>query len=461
MGRAGAPGRGGLADGGGMIQELVGQMGGLAWTVVAFIVALSIIVGVHEYGHYIVGRWSGIRAEVFSLGFGPRLLARRDRRGTVWQVAAIPLGGYVRFLGDADAASVTRDGSVDPARARQTLGGAPLWARFATVAAGPVFNFILAMVVFAGVIAWQGIATDRVVVGEIAPAPPGIVNELRPGDEVLAVGGQPVNGWATLFRLAETLPAARQQQWTVLRQGAEITVTAPDVAPARISGVGPRSSASAVDLRAGDVILAVEGRPVTRFTDLRPAVEAAEGRPVTLRVWREGEGEADFVLVPREQDLPSAGGGFEKRWLIGVTGGDGYIHPATRTPGPFEALSMGAQQTWDVVWGSLTGLVAMVTGQIGRCNLSGAISIAEVAGDAASSGAGNFFWLVAVLSAGIGFLNLLPIPVLDGGHLAFYTWEAVAGRPPSARAMDILTRIGMALVLMLMFFGLSNDILCR
>ena len=107
MGCAGAAGRGGLADGSGMIQELVGQMGGLAWTVVAFIVALSIIVGVHEYGHYIVGRWSGIRAEVFSLGFGPRLLARRDRRGTLWQVAAIPLGGYVRFLGDADAASVT------------------------------------------------------------------------------------------------------------------------------------------------------------------------------------------------------------------------------------------------------------------------------------------------------------------------------------------------------------------
>lgn len=444
-----------------MIGEIVAQMGGLAWTVVSFIVALSIIVGVHEYGHYIVGRWSGIRAEVFSLGFGPRLIARRDRRGTVWQVAAIPLGGYVRFLGDADAASATRDGSVDPRLARQTLGGAPLWARFATVAAGPVFNFILAAAVFAGVIAWQGIATDRVVVGEIAPAPPGIVNELKPGDVVLAVGGQPVNDWGSMFRLAETLPPAQQQQWTVRRAGAETTVTAPDVAPPRVSGVGPRSAASAVDLQPGDVILAVEGRPITRFTDLRPMVEAAEGRPVTLRVWREGAGEADFVLVPREQDLPLATGGFEKRWLIGVTGGEGYIKPATRTPNPAEALWIGVRQTWDVIWSSLTGLVAMVTGQIGRCNLSGAISIAEVAGDAASSGAGNFFWLVAVLSAGIGFLNLLPIPVLDGGHLAFYSWEAVAGRPPSPRAMDILTRIGMALVLALMFFGLSNDILCR
>ncbi|QJD15899.1 RIP metalloprotease RseP [Paracoccus sanguinis] len=443
-----------------MIADLVAQTGGLAWTVVAFIVALSIIVGVHEYGHYIVGRWSGIRAEVFSLGFGPRVAAWRDRRGTVWQIAAIPLGGYVRFLGDENAASAGPGQAVDPALARQTLGGAPLWARFATVAAGPVFNFVLAALVFAGVIAWQGIATDRVVVGSLAPAPPGIVNELRPGDEVLAVGGQPVADWGALFRLTETLPPAAAQDWRVRREGAEITVRAPDPAPPRISGVAPRSAASAADLRPGDVVMAVEGRPISRFTELRPAVEAADGRPVTLRVWREGAGETDFVLVPRRQDLPTATG-FENRWLIGVTGGEGYLRPATRTPGPVEALGMGAKQTWDVIWGSVTGIAAMISGQIGRCNLSGAISIAEVAGDAASAGAGNFFWLIAVLSAGIGFLNLLPIPVLDGGHLAFYTWEALAGRPPSARAMDILTRVGMALVLMLMLFGLSNDIMCR
>lgn len=443
-----------------MIAELIGQMGGLVWTILSFVVALSIIVGVHEYGHYIVGRWSGIRAEVFSLGFGPKLISRRDRRGTVWQVAAIPLGGYVRFLGDENAASAGPGHPVDPAVARQTLAGAPLWARFATVAAGPVFNFILAALVFAGVIAWQGIATDRVTVGSVAPTPPGIVNELRAGDEVLAVGGQPVADWPALFRLTETLPAAPQQQWTVRRDGAEMTVTGPDPAPPRISGVAPRSAASAADLRADDFILAVEGQPITRFTDLRPAVEAAEGRAVTLRVWREGMGEHDFVLIPREQDLPTATG-FEKRWLIGVSGGQGAFRPATSAPGPVEALWMGARQTWDVIWSSVTGIVAMVTGQIGRCNLSGAISIAEVAGDAASSGAGNFVWLIAVLSAGIGFLNLLPIPVLDGGHLAMFTYEAIAGRPPSDRVAGWLSRVGLALVLTLMIFGLSNDLTCR
>lgn len=443
-----------------MIGEMIAQMGGLAWTAASFIVALSIIVGVHEYGHYMVARWSGIRAEVFSLGFGPRLWSRRDRRGTVWQIAAIPLGGYVRFLGDDNAASAGPGRAVDPALARQTLEGAPLWARAATVAAGPVFNFVLAALVFAGVVLWQGIATDRVEIGEIAPSPPAVVNELRPGDQVLAVDGRPVESWGALFRLAETLPAATGHDWRVRRDGTELTVRAPDPAPPRITGVAPRSAASAAGLRGGDVILAVEGRPITRFTELRPAVEAAAGRPVALRIWREGDGERDVTLTPRQQDLPTADG-FERRWLIGVTGGEGYLRPATRTPGPIEALRIGAGQTWDVVWGSLTGIWAMLTGQIGRCNLSGAISIAEVAGEAASAGAGNFFWLIGVLSAGIGLLNLLPIPVLDGGHLAFFAWEAVAGRPPSERVQGILTRIGMALVLTLMLFGLSNDILCR
>ncbi|WP_112874544.1 RIP metalloprotease RseP [Paracoccus endophyticus] len=443
-----------------MIQDIIAASGGLAWTLLAFVIALSIIVGVHEYGHYIVARWCGIRSEVFSLGFGPRLWSRRDRRGTLWQVAAIPLGGYVRFLGDENAASAGPGQRVDPQLARQTLGGAPLWARFATVAAGPAFNFVLAIAVFAGVVLWQGVATDRVVVGELAPAPPGVVNELRPGDEVLAVGGRPVADWGALFRLAPTLPAAPVQDWTVRREGAERVVRGPDPMPPRISGVAPRSPAAAVDLRAGDVILAIDGRPVTRFDELRPAVEAAAGRPVVLRVWREGAGEADYALAAREQDLP-VDGGYEKRLLIGVTGGDGYILPATRRPGMIEALGAGVRQTWEVVWGSLSGLVAMVTGQIGRCNLSGAISIAEVAGQAASTGTGNFLWLIGVLSAGIGFLNLLPIPVLDGGHLAFYTWEALTGRPPSDAALRVLTTLGMAFVLTLMVFGLSNDILCR
>ncbi|WP_299359391.1 RIP metalloprotease RseP [uncultured Paracoccus sp.] len=439
--------------------EIISQMGGLVWTVLSFIVALSIIVGIHEYGHYIVGRWSGIRAEVFSLGFGPRLWSRRDRRGTLWQVAAVPLGGFVRFLGDADVASAGPGRPVDPALRRQTLEGAPLWARIATVSAGPVANFILATILFAGVLVWQGVAVDRLEVGEVALSPPGVVNELQAGDEILAVAGRPVAGWADVFALSETLPAAPQHDWTVRRDGAEMTVRGPDPAPARVSGVAPRSAAAAAGLQAGDVILAIDGEPVHRFADLRDRIEAAEGGPVTVRIWRPDEGEADVTLAPRRQDLP-AGDGYEQRWLIGITGGEGYLTPAVRSPGPFEALSAGLQQTWNIIAGSVSGLWAMISGQIGSCNLGGAISIAESTSHAASSGAGNFIWWIGVLSAAIGFLNILPIPVLDGGHLAFFTWEALTGRPPSERALRILTSIGMAAILSLMLFGLSNDILC-
>ena len=440
--------------------DIISQLGGVAWTIVAFVVALSIIVGVHEYGHYIVGRWSGIRAEVFSLGFGPRLWSRRDRRGTLWQVAAIPLGGYVRFLGDADAASAGPGRPVDPALRRQTLEGAPLWGRFATVAAGPLANFILSTVIFAAVIAIQGVAVDRVQVGEVAPTPPGIVNGLRAGDEILSIDGRPVPDWPALFSAGRDLPAAAAFDWTVRRDGAEVAVRGPHPAPPLIAGVAPRSAASGAGLRPGDVIRAIDGTPVFRFDELRQRVEAADGGAILLRVWRPGAGEADYTLVPKRQDLPTADG-YEKRWLIGVTGDSGYFTPATRAPGPFEALRTGIAQTWSIIFGSVSGLWAMLSGQIGSCNLGGAISIAESTGQAATTGFTSFVLWIGVLSAAIGFLNILPVPVLDGGHLAFFTWEAVTGRPPSPRALRILTSIGLAAVLSLMIFGLSNDILCR
>lgn len=434
------------------------SLGGLIWTAGAFVVALSIIVAVHEYGHYIVGRLSGIKAEVFSLGFGPRLVARRDRHGTLWQVAAIPLGGYVRFLGDADAASA---GSVpvDPERARQSLTGAPLWARFATVSAGPLFNFILSTLVFAGMAIWQGMPVDEVQVGRLHPTPPGVQMQLLPGDRVLALDGQPVADWATLGRIAQELPARPSHDWTVGRDGETLTVQGPDPLPPLVGGVAPRSPAASAGLRGGDVILAIDGRPVSRFEELREQVALAEGRPVLLTVWREGAGTADYTLAAREQDMPTATG-YERRWLIGVTGGGTWFEPATRRIGPIEALGIGAARTWDIIAASVSGLWAMVTGQIGSCNLGGAISIAETTGQAASAGGMDFIWWIAVLSAAVGFLNLLPVPVLDGGHLMFYLYEAVAGRRPSERVVGVLSAIGMAAVLSLMFFGLSNDLFC-
>lgn len=436
----------------------LGEFGGVIWNVLAFVVALSIIVAVHEYGHYIIGRLSGIKAEVFSLGFGPKLFSRRDKHGTLWQVAALPLGGYVRFLGDADAASAGSH-EVDPALRRQTLGGAPLWARFATVAAGPVFNFILSIVVFAGMALWQGMPVEETRIGRMQALPESQINELQAGDVVLGVGGVPVANWADLGKAAETLAPAPVQQWHVRRDGAELTVAGPDPFPAVVGGIAPRSAAAAAGLQAGDVIVSIDGAAVTRFVELRDKVGAAEGRPVLLQVWRPGKGIAAYSLAAREQDLPTATG-FERRWLIGVTGGS-FFEPATRATGLGEALGTGAGRTWDIITSSLTGLWATVTGQISSCNIGGAISIAETTGQAASAGGANFIWWIAVLSTAIGFLNLLPVPVLDGGHLVFFTYEAIARRPASERVMSILNVVGLALVLSLMVFGLSNDLFCR
>ncbi|SET54866.1 RIP metalloprotease RseP [Paracoccus homiensis] len=440
--------------------DLIPQFGSTIYTLASFVVALAVIVTVHEYGHYIIGRLSGIRAEVFSVGFGPRLVSRRDRRGTLWQIAALPLGGYVRFLGDANAASAGTGHRVDPALLRQTLTGAPLWARFATLLAGPVFNFILSILIFGGFALFQGLPTQQVEVGEISPAPPGIVNQLQPGDLITGIGGQKVESWADIGAAVDTLPIAPQQDWQVLRDGLEITVTGPDPMPARISGVAPRSAAADAGLMAGDVVIGIDDQPITRFTQMRDMVEAAQGNPLALQVWRPDSGVANYMLIPKEQDLPAADGGYEKRWLIGVTGGESFFAPAMRRAGPIEALWLGIGQTWQIIAGSITGLWAMITGQIGSCNLGGAISIAESTGQAASAGGASFLWWIAVLSAAIGFLNLLPIPVLDGGHLMFYAWEAVTGRPPSDRALNLLTAIGMAAVLSLMIFGLTNDLFC-
>ncbi|MDX2484172.1 MAG: RIP metalloprotease RseP [Pseudodonghicola sp.] len=448
------------------IIELIPQFGGLIYTIVAFVVALSVIVAVHEYGHYIVGRWSGIHAEVFSLGFGPVLWSRKDRRGTRWQIALLPFGGYVKFLGDADAAS-GKDGQTmaeiyrkNPDDLRHTMHGAPLWARTATVMAGPVFNFILSIVVFTGVFMVQGVARDPLTVGALHPLP-GVANELQLGDEVLSVAGSPAPSFldgASWGVFTEALPVVASLEYRIRRDGQEMTVQGPYPFPPYISHVAPRSAAMDIDLQSGDVITAVDGQPIHAFAQLKQAVEASDGRPLLLKVWRDGE-LLDFTLAPRRTDEPTADGGFATQWRIGIAG-DMAFDPATQTTGPLEAFTGGLVQTWSIIRGSLSGMWHMITGAISTCNISGPIGIAETSGAMASQGAQSFISFIAVLSTAVGLLNLFPIPALDGGHLMFYAYEAVFRKPPSDGAVRILMAIGLALILSLMVFALGNDLFC-
>ena len=439
---------------------LVPSFGGLVWTVIAFVLALSIIVAVHEYGHYIVGRWTGIHAEVFSLGFGPILFSRVDRRGTKWQIAALPFGGYVKFMGDSNAAS-GKDGEVistlSEAERRRTMHGAPLWARALTVAAGPAFNFAMALVIFAALVLVRGVATEEPVVGAV-PALPFEGQTLQAGDRILSVNGQETPDLTVLFSVAEALPPSESVRYVVERDGQEVAFDGPYPFPPLASAVNPQTAAFEAGLRQGDVIVAVDGQPMLAFSQLRDVVGASGGRDLRLSVWRDGE-IFDATLTPRRMDMPLPEGGFETRWLLGVSGSIGF-EPEVRTPGPFEAVGIAGRQTWTIATTSLSGIYHMVTGAISSCNLRGPIGIAESSGAAASLGAESFVWFIAMLSVAVGLMNLFPIPVLDGGHLVFHAYEAVTGKPPSDRALRGMMMAGLAMLLTLMVFALTNDLFC-
>lgn len=444
---------------------LIPQFGGLIYTLLAFVIALSVIVAVHEFGHYIVGRWSGIHAEVFSLGFGPVIFARQDRRGTRWQIAALPFGGYVKFLGDANAASgkdaeAMTEAAQDPAALRRTMHGAPLWARTATVAAGPAFNFAMSILVFTAIFMFRGVSSDPLAVGELHALPDSSY-ELQQGDEILAIGGvvpprfDENSDWED-FR--SQLPAAPAVEYSVRRDGQQMQVSGPYPYPPLVSSVAPRSAAMDAGLEPDDVILAVDGAPIFAFDELKSAVESSDGRVLQLRVWRDGAIE-NFALAPRRTDEPQADGGFATHWRIGVVSAMAFT-PAKEPTGPVEALWGGMVQTKTIIVSSLSGLWHMITGAISTCNISGPIGIAETSGAMASQGAQSFVWFIAVLSTAVGMLNLFPIPALDGGHLIFYVYEAVTGKPPSDTALRIMMAFGMAVILTLMVFALGNDIFC-
>lgn len=445
------------------ILGLLPQFGNVFMTLAAFVVALSVIVAVHEYGHYIVGRWSGIKADVFSLGFGPVLFSGVDRHGTRWQFAALPFGGYVKFKGDANAASAnTGDMIADmpPEERRETMQGAPLWARTATVAAGPVFNFILSILIFGLVMMANGRTAEPLIVESLKPLPVEGVT-LEPGDRIIDVADVKLPRFDdrdAFEAFSDSLPEAPLLEYRVMRDGQEITVEGPNPWPPLAEQLAPRSAAYSVDMKPGDVITAIDGTPIYAFSQLKDIVESSNGRVLQAKVWRDGE-TYDFALAPRRQDEPQEDGGFKTQWRIGISGGFAF-DAATEPLGPLAALSGGVEQTTRVVSGSLSGLYHMVTGAISSCNMSGPIGIAQVSGAMASQGLNSFVWFIAVLSAAVGLLNLMPIPILDGGHLVFYGYEAVFGKPPSERALRILMTVGLAIVLGVMVFALTNDLFC-
>ncbi|MEC9434947.1 MAG: RIP metalloprotease RseP [Pseudomonadota bacterium] len=444
---------------------VMSQVGGVAGSVASFLVVLGVVVFVHEFGHYIVARWCGIQAEVFSIGFGKEIWGWNDRRGTRWRLAVLPLGGYVKFLGDGDAASARADvkglEAMDEAARARSFPGAALWKRALAVAAGPGFNFILSIVIYTGLTLALGVGSDRPVLG-VSQAEGAETFPLRPGDEVLSVAGTPVSAWADITAAYDAASKAEPGRSSfpveLRRDGREIAVETGPAIPPLVGSVAPGSPAEAAGLQKGDWIVEAEGSPVGAFSDLQRVVFGSEGAPVALVVEGADGARRELTLTPKLNPVPSADGGIEMRPLIGVSAIP-LIAPEVVTPGVGEALENGVVRTWQVVHSSLAYVGAIIGGEADSSGLGGPIRIASLSGDAAGAGIVAFLGMIAMISTSIGMINLFPIPVLDGGHLMFYAFEAVRGRPLGDRAAEAATGVGLALVLGLMVFVTFNDLM--
>jgi len=318
----------------------------------------------------------------------------------------------------------------------------------------------MSILIFGAIMMTQGRVAEPLSIGELRPLPAqGAM--LEAGDVLIAIDGQTVPGFDDddAFNVfTGALRPAELLDYTVRRNGAQITLPGPHPLPPVITQLAPQSAAFEAGLKVGDVITAIDGDTITAFSELQGVVEGSNGRSLALTVWRGGQ-ELPFTLAPKRVDEPQPEGGFKTQWRIGIAGGLAF-EPGTERLGPVAALQGGVEQTYGVIENSISGLYHMISGAISTCNMSGPIGIAQVSGAMASQGFVSFIWFIAVLSTAVGLLNLFPIPVLDGGHLVFYAYEAITGRPPSDKALRVLMAAGLTLILSLMGFAIFNDIFC-
>lgn len=426
-----------------------------------FLIVLGVVVFVHEYGHYFAGRMVGIRAEVFSIGFGPQLMAWRDKRGMIWRVGALPLGGYVKFAGDMNPASTAADeNAVKQMSANERKGAfhtAALWRRAVTVFAGPAANFLFSIFVFACFAMISGLGVNEPVVGSVSDS--GAQHSgLEAGDRVISVNGADVESFSALLgALAESEGKAAPA--VVERGGRQIETEIFYTRPARADEIVPGGAAAGAGLKAGDVITAVDGEPVANFEALRRAVSSTGGSMITLDVQRGDEG-LIISLTPQMTEIAGPDGEMVSTPLIGVRNlAFGGIEPLRERAGPVEAVAFGADRTWMIITGTFSYLGDMITGRADSSQLGGPVQIARISEQAAEQGLEQLAVTIALLSTSIGLINLFPVPVLDGGHLAFYLIEAVRGRPLRAKWMEIGNSVGFSLLMLLMVFATFNDLM--
>lgn len=373
-----------------MISSLFSTDGVLIGTIVPFLFVLTVVVFVHEMGHYLVGRWCGIGVKAFSIGFGPELVGFNDRRGTRWKLCLIPLGGYVKFVGDMGVTSAPDPEETEALTSEErkvAFHTQALWKRAATVFAGPFFNFLLTIAVFAVLFASYGRYVAEPMVAKVQPGSPAAAAGFMPGDRFVSVDGEKVETFGDVQRLVSSRPG--ETLHFVMKRG---------------------------------------------------------DRNVTL------------TAAPKLTEETDALGNKIKIGVIGVVNDEALGQPHVVTYGPLEALGQATVETGRIIARTGDFLSRFAAGREDKCQLGGPVKIADMAGKAAQLGFQWLIQLVALLSVGIGVLNLLPIPPLDGGHLLFYAIEAVLRRPVSERVVELVYRAGLFAVLMFMGFVFWNDL---
>lgn len=433
-------------------------IGNLTVTLIAFVFVIGVVIFVHEYGHYIVGRWRGIHAETFSLGIGPVVYSRTDKRGTRWQIAAIPLGGYVKFLGDRNASSQPDHEAVAGMNAydrRRSFPAASVLSRSLTVLAGPVANFLLSIVLFAGLIMWQGFLIDQPTFGKIINMPSAV--QVQEGDEIVELNGLAVTSYEDLATARAVDSGAGTMNIVVSRGGDLINLTIPRFEMPLVLSVVPLSAAEKAGILPGDFILKTGDIVTISFSDLVKEIIAAQETEIVLTVWRDGN-EVIINITPEIIDVINPDGTVSKIPRLGISGGT-YFVGATETPPIWEAAWFGVNRTFGTVTQTLDVIGLIFAGEISPKTLQGPVGIAQISGAVVKQSTLTFISLIAIISTSIGLLNLFPIPILDGGHLVTYLYEALRGRPPSPAFLNVFMSIGLALVLFLMVFTFYNDIM--
>jgi regulator of sigma E protease len=436
----------------------------------SFVVAISVLVAVHEFGHYLVGRLCGMKVLRFSIGFGKPLwtwIGGRDR--TEYCVSAIPLGGYVKFLDE-------RDTEIEPSDQGRAFNHRPVPARIAVLLAGPMFNFLFAILAY-WVLFINGIPTPKPAVGEVVSGSYAADAGLKHGDLIVQVGERDATDWETaLVAMLEemvddgTVTLTLQgedgrQRSALLRVGSDrARLTEPGMLfeglgflpwqpPAVVGTVEEQTAASNAGILEGDRILAIDDNPTLSFTDLQRVVAARPGKTVPVLLLRDGEERLlDVELGSREIDGQLTG------FLgigVGPAAGDYWY---VRKFGPIAAIGASIERTWNSTGFTVRMLGRMVTGDVSIKNISGPINIAQYAGDSAAAGLNAFLTFLALVSISLGVLNLLPVPILDGGQIVYQTVELVKGSPLSDRSQLVGQQVGILALLLLMSFAFYNDI---